>query len=178
MTALERVLEVLRAAGVRFAVIGASGMAVRGVVRSTLDVDLLTTDRRVLRRNFWEPLRNTGLEIEIRLGDILDPLLGVVTVSENGGRPVDIIVGEAPWQDRVVNEAIPGTVAGTTAPIATLLGLVLLKLYAGGPQDRWDIEQLLRRAEDREALEQEISTRVHALPARARRLWEELEGLH
>jgi hypothetical protein len=48
--------------------------------------------------------------------------------------------------------------------------LILLKLFAGGRQDRWDIEQLLARP-DRDALVREVDARVLLLPDRARTLW-------
>jgi len=174
VTTLQGVVNTLREARIRFAVIGASAMAAHGVVRSTLDVDLLTTDRRTLQRSVWNALADAGYEVEIRFGDISDPLVGVVTVSADPDRPVDLIVGEAPWQERIVEEAPATSLAGMTVPVASLAGIVVLKLYAGGPQDRWDIEQLLRRAEDRDAMEREISRRVLELPVRVRRLWEEL----
>lgn len=176
MSTLDDVSRVLADAGVRFAVIGASAMAVRGVVRSTLDVDLLTTDRRVLRRDLWDSLRASGCEVEIRFGDASDPLVGIAVISAEDERPVDVIVGEAPWQARIIDEASSAVVQGSTVFVASLVGVVLLKLYAGGPQDRWDIEQLLTAADTRDAVEREVSRRLDDLPQRARRTWEELAG--
>ena len=174
LTTLERVIETLREAGIQFAVIGASGMAVHGVLRSTLDIDLLTTNRQVLKKKMWDRLVHGGFEADIRFGDISDPLVGVVTVSVDADRPVDLIVGEAPWQERIIEEAASGFVAGMDLPVASLVGLILLKLYAGGPQDCWDIKQLRRRAGDPDKLEREISERVLNLPVRAQKLWEAL----
>jgi len=151
-------------------------MAARGVVRATVDIDLLTTDAQVLRRELWETLLAAGWDVEIRRGDIWDPLVGVVTISHEGERPVDLVVGEAPWQNTIIEEGEPGRVAGVQVPVATAAGLVLLKLYAGGAQDRWDIHQLLRQAADPEALAKEVSNRVGDLPPRCRRLWSEILG--
>jgi len=174
MTPVEAVTDRLRAAGVDFVAIGASGMAVWGVVRATVDIDLLTTEARVLREVFWEPVRSAGLEVEIRWGDTSDPLVGVVSIAGGAGRPVDLVVGEAPWQMAIVKEGEPASIGGLQLPAATPAGLVLLKLYAGGPQDRWDIDQLLRGAPDRESLMAEISRRIEDLPPRCRALWSEI----
>ncbi len=57
MELLSRVAETLEEAGIAFAVIGASAMAVYGVSRSTLDIDLITIDERVLRSSTWERLK-------------------------------------------------------------------------------------------------------------------------
>ncbi len=176
MSVLEAVVGKLRETAVPFVVIGASGMAVQGLLRATLDVDLLTTEARVLQRRMWGDLVEAGLVVEIRHGDISDPLVGVVSVSAEGDRPVDVIVGEAPWQRRIVEEAVPGFVEGMKLPVASVAGLILLKLYAGGPQDLWDIEQLLRLGGDGQDLREEVSRRVAKLPPRARSLWEELAG--
>jgi hypothetical protein len=45
-----------------------------------------------------------------------------------------------------------------------------LKLYAAGPQDAWDIAQLLE-AGDRSTLVAEIEATLPALPDDSRRLW-------
>jgi hypothetical protein len=46
--------------------------------------------------------------------------------------------------------------------------LILLKLYAGGSQDKWDIEQLLAV---RPALVQDVTPRLDVLSGREKRLW-------
>lgn len=60
---------------VRYCLIGAAAMAVRGHLRHTLDVDLPTTDRRVLEDGFWAGFID---HVEVRRGDDRDPLWGVV----------------------------------------------------------------------------------------------------
>jgi hypothetical protein len=60
-------------AGVPFALIGAAALAVHGVSRSTLDIDLLVIDPRVLERSFWASFGGRAA-IDIRTGDAADPL--------------------------------------------------------------------------------------------------------
>lgn len=154
--------------------IGATAMAALGAVRSTLDLDILTTDRSVLKSSFWKDLESQDVMVEIRIGDIQDPLVGVVRVFREGDRPIDIVVGEAPWQDTAISDASVLQVDGVDVPVVDEVGLVLLKLYAGGPQDRWDIEQLLVIAADRRGLEDNVEARLTDLPKRCRRLWERI----
>ena len=52
--------------------------------------------------------------------------------------------------------------------------LVLLKLYASGPQDAWDIQQLLS-SPGREALTAEVETRLMELPAQATAFWRRIQ---
>ena len=44
-------------------IIGAAALAVRGVARSTYDVDVLVVDRRVLEASWWDALRADDPEV-------------------------------------------------------------------------------------------------------------------
>jgi len=172
MTLLAEVVACLDAAASRHAMIGATAMAVLGATRSTLDLDILTTDRSVLNRPFWRLLESPDVTVDIRIGDIQDPLVGVVRFTRDGDRPVDVIVGEAPWQESVISDASVRHVADVEVPIVDEAGLVLLKLYAGGPQDRWDIEQILGIVADPGGVREDVGNRLTGLPARCRNLWQ------
>lgn len=171
MTLLADVVTCLEQGGSPHAMIGATAMAALGASRSTQDLDVLTVDRSVLNDHFWDSLKERGALIEIRHGDIHDPLVGVVRLTREGDRPVDVIVGEGPWQERILADASPRSLADVDVPVVDEVGLVLLKLYAGGPQDRWDIEQLLTQAADREELERSVEERLSGLPRRCGDLW-------
>lgn len=142
MTNLERVCGALDASGIPHALIGAAALAARGVARSTYDIDLLTADDRVLAIMVWSPLTIAGLRVDIRKGDAEDPLGGVVRIEAASERPVDVVLAKHAWQSRAVERA--EEVAGGP-PIVLARDLVLLKLYAGGPQDLWDIAELVRQ---------------------------------
>src|SRR5437870_8010515 len=104
-------------------------MAVRGVSRSTRDVDLLVVDSECLSPATWESLRLEGIAVSIRRGDADDPLAGAVRLT--GPAMLDIIVGRAAWQARVLERASPSKIEEVSVPVATAADLVLLKLYAG-----------------------------------------------
>ena len=173
----QRVAAILDRADARFAVIGAAAMAARGVGRSTRDVDLLTLSTDGLDSSWWAPLSEFGVQVSPSRGDADDPLAGVVRFSQDGERPVDLVVGRYRWQRRVLERAEPASVAGTTLPTVLARDLVLLKLFAGGSQDAWDIEQLLA-GPDRETLIADITADIDELPARCRRLWKRILGAH
>lgn len=167
MTVFERVCGVLSGAGIAHALIGASALAARGVARSTYDIDLLTTNGRVMEPDLWQSLSSAGLRIDIRRGDADDPLGGVVRVETAGERPVDVILGKLAWQQRAVERA--ELVAGGP-PVVLARDLVLLKLYAGGPQDLWDVRELLRQPESAQ-LTDEVTADLAALSAEMRQRW-------
>ena len=67
MTLLHYVAATLARAGVRHAVIGAAAMAIRGVGRSTHDIDLLTLSRACLDASWWTT--PVGVDVAVRRGD-------------------------------------------------------------------------------------------------------------
>ena len=160
----------LRARNIPFAVVGAGAMAVRGVARGTRDLDVLAVATDCLRPQTWSALP-TSITVDIRRGDADDPLAGVVRFTGEGAPPLDLIVGKSRWQDGILERAETFEVDGVAVPVATVADLILLKLYAGGPQDGWDITQLLGVADDRDIVEAQVEDHLPALPEECRRLW-------
>ncbi len=173
MSLLAEVARRLQIAELRFALIGAEALSLRGASRSTLDRDLLTTDRRALEAALWQPLIESGAHCEVRRGDPDDPLAGVVRFSAAGERPVDLIVGRHLWQSQLLERAEWMDLGDVTLPVPRAADLILLKLYAGGGQDAWDIAQVLD-GEDRELLVTEVELRLDDLPKDSRHLWERI----
>lgn len=156
----------LAARNVPFAVIGARAMGIRGVLRFSDDTDVLTTSRDVLRADFWSGL--AGATADVRRGDFDDPLAGVAAIKI-GEDIVDVVVGKYKWQAAVVQRAEPVALGSETWPVVRTADLILLKLFAGGPQDAWDIEQLLRTDP---TLRSVVEEHLHELPDDARQLWQ------
>jgi predicted nucleotidyltransferase len=174
VTLLGEVVRLLGAQGIRHAVIGAAAMAVHGISRSTLDIDLFTTDARALSGEIYRH-GFAKLSVDARIGDADDPLAGIVRIAHEGDRDVDIVVGRAAWQTSCLERAEVHQIEDVAVPVVTAADLILLKLYAAGSQDAWDIEQLLAlpiAAADVSA----ISQRVGALPAPSRALWHQLRA--
>jgi hypothetical protein len=168
MTTLDLVCDILEHHAIGHALIGAAALAAHGVARSTFDIDLLTTDARALDRTTWSTLPDNAAAI--RRGDVDDPLAGVVRIAIGDDRPVDIVVGKHAWQSRAVDRALP---MGGRVPVVLERDLILLKLYAGGSQDLWDIRELLRQAEP--SLATEVSSDVASQPPDLRRRWESVQ---
>lgn len=152
------------------AVIGALALSLYGVVRATDDVDVLTTDPRCLERAIWN-VRPPDVTVDVRRGDADDPLAGVVRITPARGTRVDVVVGRSRWQDDVLARAPRMPLLGAAIPVALPDDLVLLKLYAGGPQDAWDIDQLLDAVP---GLDASVSSRLAVLPAECRVLWQRI----
>lgn len=160
-------LAYLERAEVRYCVIGGVALAVHGYARYTSDVDLLTMDRRVLDETFWKSAEHA---VEVRVGDVDDPLGGVVRWPSTP--PHDLLLGRGHAMQYALDTALRDDVLD--APVATALALVLLKLEAGGPHDRNDIvalaaaQQALGTYDWRDA----IAAHLPHLSPSARAAWE------
>jgi predicted nucleotidyltransferase len=172
---LGRVAATLRDRGIPFCVIGAAAMAVHGVARSTQDIDLLVVAPEALDLTTWEPLREDGISVTPHRGDATDPLHGVVRVRATSSPPVDVVVGRARWQTAILQRARMASIEGVEIPVARTADLMLLKLYAGGPQDAWDVAQLLEGPE-RPDLVIEVEQGLADLPDDSRALWRRVTG--
>lgn len=170
MSLFAEVVATLEERGARAALVGAEALAWRGVSRATADRDLLTTDPRALDTALWARLTAAAADVEVRRGDDEDPLAGVVRFRRGGERDVDLVVGRAGWMTELVARAEPVDFDGTRVGLPSAADLVLLKLYAGGPQDSWDIVQLLATPE-REAIVAQVEPRLAQLPGDCRALW-------
>lgn len=155
-------------AGIRYALIGGVALAARGASRSTLDIDVLTTDTTVLNDAFWKPVREHGIAVDARKGDWDDPLRGVVHIE--GEDSIDIVVGKYKWEHALVERAQPITVRGMDIRVPSAADLILLKLAAGGPRDLIDAATLLK-VRGREAVIEELAEVVPTLPAEMQRRW-------
>jgi hypothetical protein len=171
MAALDRVCAALDRHTIPYALIGAAALAARGVARSTYDIDLLTTGAQALTASVWEACAAEGAGIDIRRGDLDDPLAGVVRITYPNDRPVDVVVGKHAWQQRAVERA--EQIAGGPAVVLTR-DLVLLKLYAGGAQDTWDIRELLRVSDG--ALARDVTDDVSTTAPDMRQRWQDLHA--
>jgi len=171
LTLLADVTGILEGGGVRHAVIGAAALAVRGVARATADLDLLAIDDRCLDSSFWRELTASGIEVEIRRGDSADPLARVVRIASPGEPSIDLVIGRWRWQSELLMRAEPTRIGDVSVPVVTATDFVLLKLYACGPQDAWDIDQLL---DVEPAIAARVEDAVTVLPADSIRLWRQI----
>lgn len=176
MRLLSQVTRALRQERIDFALIGAAALAAHGVSRSTVDIDLLVTDPRVLTLD-WPTLNPAwnATNVDVRRGDAGDPLAGVIRFTQPGAREVDLVVGRYQWQRDIIGRAHPIDLGEIEIPVVDLAGVILLKLYAGGAQDAWDVEQLLASTNRGQATAS-VDALIHELPADALALWRRLRS--
>ena len=159
--------------GIPFCLIGGLALAAWGVARYTADADLLTMDARILDLVLWSKWE-AGTP-RITKGDSEDPLGGVVRFPG------------PPRQDLILGRGAAARIALETAeqaepfpcPVASPLGLILLKLEAGSPQDAADILALLGNAQalGRPSLKEGVASLVPQLTRDAQAFWVKISAL-
>lgn len=85
----------------------------------------------------WNELAGSDVAVDVRKGDLDDPLGGVVRIGA-GADQIDLVVGKWTWEQRVVERAQLVEVGGFPMRVPTTSDLILLKLAAGGPIDQQD----------------------------------------
>ena len=161
-------------ARIDYALIGAAAMAVHGVSRATADVDFFTVDTKVLDKKLWNALESQGANLRLLKGNSDDPLAGNVRLSVGDEEIVDVVVGRHAWQREIIDSSERLSIGEVTVRVARPAGLVLLKLYAGGPKDAWDVRSLLESHERAKAIRMEVDGTVSRLPPECSSLWDRL----
>jgi hypothetical protein len=171
---IDPVCRILDAIAAPYALIGGHAMAARGYPRFTVDIDLLTTDSRVLERETWSTLERAGAYLELRRGAPDDPLAGVVHILLADGTDVDIVVGRWKWESDLIARAETLTVAeGLRIRVPRTADLILLKLAAGGFMDLRDAAALIEVA-GRDVVVPEVESRIDEVRPDVRAIWKEL----
>ena len=172
---IEPVQRALDELGAPYALIGAHAMAVRGYPRFTVDVDLLTTDRRVLEGSMWTQLERQGASVDPRRGDADDPLGGVVHILLPDGTDVDIVVAKWKWETEIIERAESMVISGRPVRVPRTSDLILLKLAAGGYGDLQDAAALLA-LDGTGSVAREVEEHLDDVRPDVRHLWQDLRA--
>jgi len=103
----------LEAQDVDFALIGAVAMAVHGVSRSTADIDFLSVEEGLLKRELWADFEGRGATLRLLKGDFDDPLAGSVRLLLERDEIVDVVVGRYRWQEEIIQVAEVTSTSGS-----------------------------------------------------------------
>ena len=174
MKLLADVCAALRRSSIPHALIGATALAAHGLARATMDVDLLVVADRELEPQTWPELRHGATLVDVRHGDADDPFRAVIRIDRPEELPVDVLVGRFSWQRAIIERAKAVEIAGTSVPVAGAADVILLKLFAGGAQDLWDVRRLLDAVASPDAIMREVDVRLEALPRDCQERWERL----
>ena len=166
---IERVLEALGRAEVRYLVVGGVAVVLHGYLRTTADLDLVIALDAVNVRRAVSALEGLGYRprAPVPAAQFADPEIRRRWVREKGltvfsfwsdKRPrleVVLFASEPFPFDDAFARAVHVQLGGQLVPVVSLEDLIALKRAAGRPQDAADIERLMMLAEERRRGEDE-----------------------
>lgn len=142
---LKRIIGALNESDIEYAVCGGWAMAIHGVARATVDIDLLIAADSLEKvfdvakeNDYWLeglPMSFHGGQIEIRRISKIDDETGFVLM-------LDLLLVTPEIADVWQNKSIKNLESGTVS-VVSRDGLIKLKTLSGRLQDRADIEKLL-----------------------------------
>ena len=144
------IVECLNGLRIPYVVIGAFAVSFHGVPRATNDSDAVIwlhgTD--ITEAALAQRISDAGFRAQVKLGDAEDPLLGVITVQDDFGNMLDLILGIRGLDPAASQRAVDTFLLDTPIRIAGIEDLIAMKLFAGGTQDREDVRGILQVAGD------------------------------
>jgi hypothetical protein len=142
LTQIVQRLEKAKAAGLLrgYGLIGGFAVAAWGAPRATDDIDFVLVTGSADTAKLAAVLGG-----QYRPGSDDDPLRGVFTTSVTVGAntvPIQLVLLPARWTDIISDRLQVLSVFGCSIPVVSWVVLLLLKLYAGGPQDLIDAREV------------------------------------
>ncbi len=142
LRALERLVFVLNDRRTDYALIGGLGVAVRGPIRATRDIDMIVRVPQIELPRLLDAVAEQGFRVDLydalrswREGHLLEFAFGAVRV--------DWIKAVLPVFEQILDRARWEDLSGTKIRVADAEGLLLLKLIAFRPRDQEDIRGIL-----------------------------------
>lgn len=153
---IRKALKAIRTSKVRFSVIGATALAVRGLPRMSRDLEVVVmiddADAAIAA------LRQAGLRALTPTHDDDEPQPMIVFVDPATDVEVDLLVAAGDPEATVIDQAELATVFGTQAPVASLEHLLLLYLYSNQPKHLGDFASIVQSGRvDLESVERTLT---------------------
>jgi hypothetical protein len=142
------VVDTLVAQKVDYAVIGALAASIHGVVRASMDADVLLSVGVHAARNLQSALEEAKFLITLIRGDFEDPIPGLLQVSDSCGNRVDLLLGLRGIEPEAFSRAVEVPFQGTTLKFIGREDFIAMKVFAGGPLDVVDATRAISAGRD------------------------------
>jgi hypothetical protein len=139
-----RLVATLRSLDIKFAIVGGVAVALISTPRFTADVDAVLLDIDDRLEWFLAELFKAGYESRVADPVAFAMRTRVLTMRDENGVGIDLMLGVLPFDVDLVSNAIVATLSdSSTAPVASPGHLVVMKAIAWRTQDLEDIRQLV-----------------------------------
>lgn len=139
------VIDILKALKIPYAVIGAMAASYYGVVRASMDADVVISLARspVTVGRLKQRIEKAKLKVMVRRADADDPLRGLVMVEDAFGNQVDLILGIKGMDTGAYKRLQTAEFQGAEVRMIGCEDLVAMKAFAGKPKDMMDAAGIL-----------------------------------
>jgi hypothetical protein len=143
------VIAALKRLKIPYAIVGAMAVSFYGFVRSSLDADAVISiqfkDDKFSK--LQDSLKKKGFQLDIRYGDLDDPIACVIDISDKFKNRVDLLIGLKGMKPSVFQRAKTASFMKVSIKIVSLEDLIAMKIFAGGPKDIQDVVGVLQVSE-------------------------------
>ncbi len=142
------VVESLVAHKIDYAVIGALAASIHGVVRASMDADVLLSVSVQEVNTLEVAFKGAGFRTELRRGDFQDPIPGMLKVSDSHGNRVDLLLGLRGTDPHAFSRLVEIPFQGATLKFIGREDFIAMKVFAGGPMDLVDAARAISAGRD------------------------------
>lgn len=131
--------------GLRWFVFGAQALAVRGIPRQTLDVDVTVALPLDALAERLASLATHRLSSRPADPVAFAERYGVLPLLHASGITIDVILAGTPFETEAMSRATPADILGVRVPVVSAEDLVVYKLGSDRPQDAQDARAVIAR---------------------------------
>lgn len=139
-------VDILSRENIRYAVIGAMAASVHGIVRASLDADVVLSSSLDKLRQLQVQFQLDGLNTELRRGAADDPIPALLTINDKFGNRVDLLAGIRGLEVESFSRSIDVPFQGTVLRVIGKEDFIAMKVFAGGPLDLDDAKHAIALA--------------------------------
>lgn len=142
------VIVVLDKLKIPYAIIGAMAASYYGVVRASMDADIMVSLSGKNAGDLLNHLRRLAVTLIERKGDMQDPVRGVIAVEDSFGNRVDLLLGLRGMDPSLFQRVVQSSFQNVLINVAGVEDFIAMKIYAGGPKDLDDVRNVLKVSKD------------------------------
>jgi hypothetical protein len=131
-----------------YVVVGALAASIHGVVRASMDADVLLSGGMHEVKSLQVLFEKEGFSTEVIRGDFEDPIPGLLTVSDPYGNRVDLLLGLRGIEPQAFTRAVEVSFQGSTLKFVGREDFIAMKVFAGGPMDIVDATRAISAGSD------------------------------
>jgi hypothetical protein len=140
------VVDVLGVERIDYAVIGAMAASVHGLVRASVDADVILSLPPSALGPLGRRFAAAGFQTALRHGDSDDPIAAMLVLTDTHDNPVSLLVGLRGLETAAFARVVTVSFQGAKLRVIGREDFVAMKVFAGGPQHIIDARNALAGA--------------------------------